>query len=615
MQIKITGEQPFQVLSTTFTIGPSTSGYDLYFSADGVNYTQLFTVGANVNRQVTQVAAGSYYKLVGNTGNVVVNWYGNCVVDSGGGGTQYTAGDGIQISGSTISVKAGEGLGFSGGTLILSGGTSVTYLNEGIEVGFNGEYVSGDIEAFFNSLETGITPGSEYAMPTMPIYEINNGNIELCKITSLVKLTGEASVTYEVENPDLNTGAGSIFNEYMASIHYDENEGDWIWEVFPLKCLGTPEYNKIDLTDEGMPTEGGLRPDVIWMLMMQGAGEPNNFDFSIKCETLGDDKLHYGAVKTWDYEEGLISVDYSGVTGNTEFMNISAEVAGMDWEARIVHIYGIEEEPTQQEMEAFEDNYGVYTYNEVEDWYEIYFYEVLKWEPAGSGKTPIILEEHYGDPDWLTIYNAVAQSAVTMGIEEFAKNHDIYIKKLDDQDNPYALYQAVGYAMQEGQDWDEDLQEDVQTTWIIFYTFENGGYTYWLLSTGSRGLGAITGFNPDSVAHPKSAWINIDTSGNVIDYNIEQVDGGLAQYNDNGTDYAFSMYLICTPGDAERYRGNLQNFRKSYNNVNGDFFFRFVIDIEGTEYEAEYYWDSQNQQIAKIVFQPYKTYLQSILNS
>lgn len=614
MVIKVSGESPFQILSTTFSIGPSTSGYDLYFSADGVNYTQLFTVGANVNRQVTQVAAGSYYKLVGNTGNVVVNWYGNCVVDNGGGGggTQYTAGDGIQIDGTSISVKAGEGLGFSGGTLILSGGTSVTYLNEGIEVDFDGGYVAGDIEAFFNSLNAGVTPGSEYAMPAIPIYTASGGIFRLCKITSLTKDAQSAYVIFEVENPDFNTGAGSIFNEYGADIYNDGNE--LVWEASPRKCLGTPGANKIDLTDEGMPAQGGLRPDVIWMLMLQDAGEPNNFDFSIKCETLEDGVMHYGAVKTWDLENrGLI--DYSGITGYTEFMNIGAEVAGMDWEARIVHIYGIEEEPTQQEMETFEGNYGVYTYNEAEDWYEIYFYEVLKWEPAVGGKTPIILEEQYGDPDWLAIYNAVAQSAVTMGVEEFAKNYDIYIKKLDDQENPYALYQAVGYAMQEGQDWDEDLQEDVQTTWLTFYTFENGGYTYWLLSTGPRGLGAITGFYPDSVAHPKSSWINIDTSGNVIDYNIEKVDEGLAQYNDNGTDYAFSMYLICTPGDAERYRGNLQNFYKSYSGVSGDYFFRFVIDIEGTEYEAEYYWDQANQQIVKIVFQPYKTYLQSILNS
>lgn len=120
MVIKIQGEQPFQVLSTQFTIGPSSSGYDLYFSADGVNYTQLFTVGANVNRQVTQVAAGSYYKLVGNTGNVVVNWYGNCVVDSGGGGGYVLP----VASQSTLGgVKIGSGITIdSGGTISAQGG-------------------------------------------------------------------------------------------------------------------------------------------------------------------------------------------------------------------------------------------------------------------------------------------------------------------------------------------------------------------------------------------------------------------------------------------------------------------------------------------------------------
>ena len=50
-------------------------------------------------------------------------------IDSGGtisaqgGGTQYTAGNGIDLSGSTISVKIGDGLAFSGDTLVVSGGT------------------------------------------------------------------------------------------------------------------------------------------------------------------------------------------------------------------------------------------------------------------------------------------------------------------------------------------------------------------------------------------------------------------------------------------------------------------------------------------------------------
>ena len=121
MIVKISGEQPFQVLSTQFTIGPSSSGYDLYFSADGVNYSKLFTVAANTNRQVTQVAAGSYYKLSGNTGNVVVNWYGNCVSGGGGGGSYVLP---VASSDTLGGIKVGSGLTIdSGGTLSTSGGS------------------------------------------------------------------------------------------------------------------------------------------------------------------------------------------------------------------------------------------------------------------------------------------------------------------------------------------------------------------------------------------------------------------------------------------------------------------------------------------------------------
>lgn len=86
----INREQPFQVLATNFSIGPSSSGYELEISADGVNYTSLFTVGANITRMVTGVANGSYYRLAGNTDeDVVVNWRTQCNDggEGGGGGT------------------------------------------------------------------------------------------------------------------------------------------------------------------------------------------------------------------------------------------------------------------------------------------------------------------------------------------------------------------------------------------------------------------------------------------------------------------------------------------------------------------------------------------------
>ena len=88
MRIKINREQPFQVLATNFSIGPSSSGYDLQISADGVNFTTLFSVGANVTRMVTGVANGSTYRLASNTDeDVIVNWFRQCDDGGSGGGS------------------------------------------------------------------------------------------------------------------------------------------------------------------------------------------------------------------------------------------------------------------------------------------------------------------------------------------------------------------------------------------------------------------------------------------------------------------------------------------------------------------------------------------------
>lgn len=120
MQIKINGEAPFQVLGTNFTIGPSTSGYDLMFSADGFNYSKLFTVGADTNRQVTQVAAGSYYYLAGNTDEVTVNWMKDCGGGDSGGGS-YTLP--IASQNTLGGIKVGSGLSIDGnGVLSANGG-------------------------------------------------------------------------------------------------------------------------------------------------------------------------------------------------------------------------------------------------------------------------------------------------------------------------------------------------------------------------------------------------------------------------------------------------------------------------------------------------------------
>lgn len=86
MITKIKGEAPFQVLTNSFSISPSNEGYTLQISADGKNYSNLFSVSSGVTRLVTGVAPNSYYRLMGNRSDVVVNWMKTCVTGGGEGG-------------------------------------------------------------------------------------------------------------------------------------------------------------------------------------------------------------------------------------------------------------------------------------------------------------------------------------------------------------------------------------------------------------------------------------------------------------------------------------------------------------------------------------------------
>ena len=86
MRQTILNEAPFQVLTTAFSIGPSQTGYDLQISADGVNFSTLFSVPADTTRMITNVARGSTYRCLGNEGEIVVNWVRDCSDGEGGGG-------------------------------------------------------------------------------------------------------------------------------------------------------------------------------------------------------------------------------------------------------------------------------------------------------------------------------------------------------------------------------------------------------------------------------------------------------------------------------------------------------------------------------------------------
>lgn len=102
MTYRIQGEAPFQVLSSNFSIGPSNEGYTLQISADGSNYSNLFSVGANVTRMVTGVANGSFYRLSGNNSEVTVNWQRQCNDGGGGGSTSGGTADYATSAGTAI---------------------------------------------------------------------------------------------------------------------------------------------------------------------------------------------------------------------------------------------------------------------------------------------------------------------------------------------------------------------------------------------------------------------------------------------------------------------------------------------------------------------------------
>lgn len=129
MRQSIKGMQPFQILASNFSIGPSNEGYTLQISADGNNYSDLFSVGANVTRMVTGVANGSYYRLNGNNSEVVINWQTQCN-DGGGSGSGGTYVLPIASDVTLGGIKVGSGLSIdNNGVLSSEGGEDIALVH------------------------------------------------------------------------------------------------------------------------------------------------------------------------------------------------------------------------------------------------------------------------------------------------------------------------------------------------------------------------------------------------------------------------------------------------------------------------------------------------------
>lgn len=140
MQFKINGQQPFQILSDSFSISPSLEGYTLQVSADGENYSDLFQVSPNTTKMCTGMANGSYYRLSGNNSEVTVNWRTTCKGGEGGGGGQYTLPPATEQT--LGGIKVGNGLSVeSDGTLSADGGADPEAIQEAIDA--NNELLEG----------------------------------------------------------------------------------------------------------------------------------------------------------------------------------------------------------------------------------------------------------------------------------------------------------------------------------------------------------------------------------------------------------------------------------------------------------------------------------------
>lgn len=202
MITKITGEQPFQVLTSNFSISPSQEGYTLQISADGVNYSNLFTVGAGVTRLVTGVAANSFYKLSGNQSQVSINWMKTCVTEGGSGG-----------AGNELTPVTEFPLGAEAGTVVAlaSGDTYGIYQYDGTDWNPAGGEV--DLSAYWTSAETqsAITAVEDHLfdveqVTASALTELHDGLLEVSGRTggngNIVELTQQEYDNLSAYSPD-----------------------------------------------------------------------------------------------------------------------------------------------------------------------------------------------------------------------------------------------------------------------------------------------------------------------------------------------------------------------------------------------------------------------------
>lgn len=73
-KISVNGEEVFRAQRDQFAVSPSTSGYQVAYSANGVDFTNDADAVVPANENLVYLGAMTYgfYKLVGNSGKVDV---------------------------------------------------------------------------------------------------------------------------------------------------------------------------------------------------------------------------------------------------------------------------------------------------------------------------------------------------------------------------------------------------------------------------------------------------------------------------------------------------------------------------------------------------------------
>lgn len=174
MIYNISGEQPFQVLSDSFSVSPSQSGYDLYLSADGFNYSRFATVASGTTKQFTGMNNGNYYILSGNTSDVKVNWERDC--GGGGGGAAGVSSLDGQTGALTTKTIGGQSI-LGTGDIPVGGGSNVYYVD-----GDSINNYSGVVDEIYHKLSSGETAYAtvkcdyaKYPVAKAEIYEYQEG--------------------------------------------------------------------------------------------------------------------------------------------------------------------------------------------------------------------------------------------------------------------------------------------------------------------------------------------------------------------------------------------------------------------------------------------------------